>query len=1187
MAPGTIKRWQGGSEKATTQRWSGGRGRVWRRAAFRVGLVLGLSAWLAQGSWGRPGTPGVATGSRKKAVEKKTGSGEGPRLFAHLLDTVKKKYFQPRRFRPRAMFTSAVREMEAAAPSLLATTTGDTMVLRAGGERLEVPLKETEELVSMERWAFKVAAFVLRYAKGKTTPVELQRVVFGAMLKTFDPHSSYFPPNQFKGIQEKLLGAAAGIGVEIGRLKGKPVIQKVHHGTPAQKAGLKKGDVLLRAGGLELADLPLSLVKKTLRGKKGTRLSLSVSRRGWRRPKVFRLVREVVTIPSVDARDLGDGVGALHISDFKANTPKAFTRELEALKRRGVKGLVLDLRGNWGGIVGAVTSVADRLVDEGVLLESVGRDGQVLKRWSAKKKNTLFRGPVVVLVDAKTASAGEILAGSLKANGRAWVLGERTWGKGTAQEIFHTSDGGAYKITTFQFRVAGAQPLHLVGVTPHVVLRPVGPVPGGLQAFHLFRGDDEARRWAPYGADLSPRASPKREKAPFRKKDKAAAGAPVGQMDPASPAHLQSNLHSLDFLSTPRRKGSQHALPRVLALAKGLVTTLVAAQASKSNVEKGTDPLKQKHLLDAVERWYAKTQRAESERVTRFLEKKGVAWSPVGRGLEGGKGLGDAGLRRGDGDAGAAAGARAGESQPMGRERLDVSLKLSKREAKAGESVEVSMRITNRGKRRLPRAGGVLFAQRAWVDGRELVVGGVAPGESRSAKATLQVPLDVVSHVIRVEVELITHGETTGVRVSRLLKVVGRRRPRFRYSVLLDDLEGGNGNGILEPGERGFLAVLVRNDGGEARHVRVDAVEAKDPVLITKPRVVMDPLKASSWAVAKMPVSFSRRGKGGSVPQQGSVTLVVYDRFLGGHLRATVPVAASFSAFGCKPVRGEAKAVGRATLRQAARDGAASLGSLNPGGSVTLLGRCGSWYRVRLKGGAPAFVYGNELSGVQVEAVKEEEPAAQGGEAGSRKAARDGRPISKDSTSPKKTNTPTTGVSLSYEVVPPRVFLKIGETGKGSVTVSGRVTHSKGVKDLWVATWGLDGGRPRADKVYYSRPAGEGADGDETLRFKTEVDERGGAQMVAVVARSKEGIKAGVRQAFYSNDEPVKSRIRVGDTPSFNGGAKTGRSPKTATKERSGCGCRTDEGSQTGSLWLWLLALAAAMGWVRWRGRAT
>ncbi len=1062
-----------------------GRNKVLEREPWISRCRSGAVAWLLLfcGSSLCPvGTHGIilANPVQENGVdsEKKSGrAAEEPELFGALLQTVKDRYLMPERFDASRMFLAAVRAIEAQVEPLLASVEDGFLVIKVHDSRMEIPLGETRELKNMDRWAFRTAAFVLRVAGESFSPLELQQLMFGAMLETLDPHSGYFPPERFRGVQEDLLGEAAGIGVAIAAQKGYPVVNRVFPRSPALKAGMREGDVLLRIGGLELKNLPISRVERVLRGDKGSRADLLVKRKGWTEPRAISIVRAMIEIPSVEARYLGDNIGLCRIVDFKVNTPKHLERKIHKLKKSGMRGLVLDVRNNQGGIVGAVAGVADLFVDEGILLQSVGRDGQTLKSWEANRAATVFDGRVVVLVGPDTMSAGEILAASLQSSERAVVMGGRTWGKTTAQEIFHTSDGGGYRITTFQFQTPGGLLSHLAGVSPDIELKPMGVAPWGLVAFNAGVRESEATLWLPYGGGDSLRM---REKIPPKKKQ-----------------------HVLNFLTEGEND-------RVLHL---------AADFMRDETGRKDDNSERARKL-----WVERTRRMESARIRAFFSSVHVDWAGSDERLTD---YGTAAQPDEDGDA-----------DHFIRERDDLKLGFyaDKDRAKAGEKVKLTFKISNNGTRTLYRCGGVLTAGRSWIDGREFVAGDIPPGESRKASVVLNVPFDVLSHIVRMEVELIVDERVTGVKVGRILEAVELRRPVFKYSVQLDDVETGNGNGLLEPGEKGALFLRLRNEGGIAGDVRVDAVEATDPLLVLQPRVVVGEMVEGSSTSVKIPVRFSRRDHKGPVEDHGSVTLVVYDRLLGGHVRAEVNIPVSRSSFPCEALRSTAGVLGGPALRGGASDKAAVVGTTRPGAVLNLEARCGSWFRISLGDGSRAFIHRNELTGIE------------GGKRGDG-SENDYVPV--------------------YFVSPPEISATVVEKSAGeSFIVNGEVSHEAGVKDVWLVTWSLDGDSRHAEKVFYksavdksgrNSPGGSVVESfPEKLSFKTTVPVMGGSQFVGVVARNANDVKAVESLSFFEGIEKVKHEAEVGGT--FSGSRLRKRSfdrdsARRKPRKGRGCGC--------------------------------
>ncbi len=329
------------------------------------------------------------------------------------------------------------------------------------------------------------------------TDQKLMDAAIHGLLLDLDPHSEYMDKDDAQDFDEEAEGAYAGIGVE---LQAQPdntlrVVAPIDD-TPAARAGIKAGDVIVAIDG---KPLPADDTMKPLRGAPGTKVKLAILRGDSDKPFTVELTRETIHVASVKSRMLEPGYGYMRLIAFQADTGAEFEKQLNALQAKAkLKGLVLDLRSNPGGLLNAAVQVADALLDKGVIVSTHGRMPGSDSEMKATPGDLLNGAPVVVLVDAGSASASEVLAGALRDNGRARIVGSRTFGKGSVQTVLPLSNGDSVKLTTARYFTPSGKSIQSIGIVPDVVLKPEGkdaqaPVVDYSEASlpgHL-KGDDE------------------------------------------------------------------------------------------------------------------------------------------------------------------------------------------------------------------------------------------------------------------------------------------------------------------------------------------------------------------------------------------------------------------------------------------------------------------------------------------------------------------------------------------------------------------------------------------------------------------------------------------------------------------------------------------------------------------------
>ena len=308
----------------------------------------------------------------------------------------------------------------------------------------------------------------------KTDYEKLTYSALRGMLTELDPHSDFMDPKDFKGMQEDTKSEFGGLGVVVGMKNDRLTVVAPMEGTPGFRAGLLPGDVLLEINGQSSEKMSLRDAVNKLRGEAGTRVKLVISRQGEKEPMAFDVEREIIKVPSVRGAKIleGDGprIGYVRVTQFSEPTGKEFARALNSLEKQGIDALVLDLRFNPGGLLGSAVEVAGEFMAGGDLVAyTEGRSPSAARRYLAPGKGRKPRTyPVAVLVNGSSASGAEIVAGALKDSGRALLVGETTFGKGSVQSVISLPDGSAVRLTTAKYFTPGKQLIHEHGVAPHL-----------------------------------------------------------------------------------------------------------------------------------------------------------------------------------------------------------------------------------------------------------------------------------------------------------------------------------------------------------------------------------------------------------------------------------------------------------------------------------------------------------------------------------------------------------------------------------------------------------------------------------------------------------------------------------------------------------------------------------------------
>ena len=345
------------------------------------------------------------------------------------------------------------------------------------------------------------------------------------MLTGLDPHSAYLDKEQYDELKVGTTGQFGGLGIEVGMENGFVKVIAPIDDTPAQKAGVKAGDLIIRLDEKPVKGLSLNDAVKIMRGEPGSPIVLTIVREGAEQPIKIKLVRDIIKVKSVKSRLLEEGYGYVRLSSFQAKTGESMIEAIDELKKKGkLKGLVIDLRNNPGGVLNAAVTVSDAFLDDGLIVYTDGRVEDAKMKFSASSGDLLEGAPIVVLINAGSASASEIVAGALQDHKRAIIMGEKTFGKGSVQTILPTSNGGAVKLTTARYYTPSGRSIQAEGITPDVPISRVkleaaqqsefGPLKESDLANHLENPKVGQKPATPPPAATEPAKEPLLQKTP-------------------------------------------------------------------------------------------------------------------------------------------------------------------------------------------------------------------------------------------------------------------------------------------------------------------------------------------------------------------------------------------------------------------------------------------------------------------------------------------------------------------------------------------------------------------------------------------------------------------------------------------------------------------------------------------------
>ncbi|MBM4310804.1 MAG: S41 family peptidase [Deltaproteobacteria bacterium] len=406
-------------------------------------------------------------------------------------------------------------------PRALLAIAAIAICIIAGGTRCGFAASQYEDYEHLKIFSDALALIQKNYVDD----VDLQKAMYNAiegMVSRLDPHSSFMPPDVYREMQVETSGKFGGIGIEITLRDGLLTVVSPIDGTPAHRAGLKTGDHIVKIDGALTKDMSMMDAVRKMRGEPNTAVTIHIMRDGLSEPQAFTLIRDVIKVISVRSDIIDEYYGYLRIAQFQENTARECRKALQSLEERqpGLKGLILDLRDDPGGLLDQAVKVADEFLDEGMIVYTEGQLENQKMQFYAQKNQAARAWPMVTLVNAGSASASEIVAGALQDHKRSIIVGSPTFGKGTVQTVIPLSDGSGLRITTAKYFTPSGRSIQEKGIVPDIAVQDRSDAVAGSEKSAVvirekdivreFNGDTQppADDSAPVSDSLSSEADP-------------------------------------------------------------------------------------------------------------------------------------------------------------------------------------------------------------------------------------------------------------------------------------------------------------------------------------------------------------------------------------------------------------------------------------------------------------------------------------------------------------------------------------------------------------------------------------------------------------------------------------------------------------------------------------------------------
>jgi carboxyl-terminal processing protease len=842
---------------------------------------------------------------------------------------------------------------------------------------------------------------------------EIEYVAVNGMLRTLDPHTVLLPPEVYKEMRTSTRGQFGGLGIVISIRDGHLTVIRPIEDTPASKAGLQRGDRIVKIEAESTLNMPLSSAVERLRGRPGSKVTIFIRRQNqagkWSPARRVELTRDVIHIDSVEHRMLRDGVGYIKINNFQGNTQDDLTVALDELNRRKMKGLVLDLRSNPGGLLDQAVQVADTFVEGGPIVTTSSQDPRQREEKYATRVGTQARYPMVVLMNGQSASASEIVAGALKNHDRALIIGEQSFGKGSVQVLYEFHDGSALKLTVAQYLTPGDVSIQGVGIVPDIAVTPmtVDKEDMDLKVDELFLRE----------ADLEAHLT--HESASDTQRPAVVMG-----------YYLNPELRQRLAEAEPDEEENEAKENFLIRFSKNIILN---AKSSKR-------PQMLREATPTIER----VQKQENEKVVRDLRKLGVDWGT-------------------------------GPDEGPSKVRVVAKTSAGDQPVRAGDPLSLQVRVTNEGDTTLYQLRASTVSDYSLFEGRELVFGKLAPGETRTwtttlgvctteeEKRTCRLPRSTIDRAdgIRVEFEELHGHVPEPVEVRTLIRSLPK--PRFAYGLQIADNVRGNGDGLVQAGEQVTVYFTVKNVG-EADSAELQANlqnKSGEGILLYDGRFQSEEGldRGEEWVVP-----FTFQVLPDYAEDEATLIVAVMDNefAVSAGQKLTVPVAQNQGPVKELQSKELVRVPSGTELRERPDPNASVIGTLQEDALLLRTARSGTFERVSLGAGRPGWVRAGVTQPGQGQANR---PA----------------PIAWT----------TPNASPEIELVSPKTYA----TREDKIHIRGEATDQQRVRDLYISSSG--------HKVFYQ--SNQNSTHPKELAFDTEVPLRPGLNTIMVAAREDSG----------------------------------------------------------------------------------
>ncbi len=1039
--------------------------RILRRS---VAIVVLVAAWAVVGSdraplpitmseaSAAPPRSARSAGAVEKGTEQPQHDLSALRTMTKVILYVKENYVDPKRVKPKEMMVQALEYVEKAVPDVMVDGSADTgkMKLNVNGKVREFDISHVDSLWKMSFTLKDVFEFLNQNMRPMEDTRDVEYAAVNGMLSTLDPHSVLLRPEIYREMKLSTKGEFGGLGFVIQMKEGNLTVVRVLPKTPAHRAGIRKDDIIRKIGEESTVNMELNEAVSKLRGPVDSKVTITLDRKGWDKAQEMALNRAMIAIESVQSKLLAGNVAYIRLKNFQANTTRDMQTALEEMQKQtkaegGLKGLVLDMRGNPGGLLDQAIQVSDAFLSQGTIVSTVGFSDKLREEKKARKDAQDDQLPIAVLVNAGSASASEIVAGAVKNLNRGVVIGRQTFGKGSVQVLYDFPDDSALKLTIAKYLTPGDISIQEVGIVPDIELVPTRVTKDRVNVFAPRKimgeadleghfGNPDSKEIAKKKTEVQAREKPQFELSYLKEDSKST--------DAAARQKLGEEGKKLDKPQRPSEDGvgidvggSLEDLDDQLdAEAQDEVKEDFEVLFARDFVIKHPFNSREK-MLSSGKGFLEQKRETERKRIDAAIGQLGLDWNEGKR--------------------------------PQMAQLNAALLPATGANVTAGETFDLELVVENTGTAPLHRIRAWTESDNPYLDRREFLIGSVKPGEKKSWKVPVKLPKDLLSRRDDVTVKLFDDQGALPESVVTELNFVALPRPAFAWNwQIIDTCKECNGDGLAQRGEQVELLLDVKNIGtGKALDSFAQIKNAAgEHIFIEKGRFKLGELDPGQSKTARFAFTVKKPFQG----ETAGLKLAIIDEPLEEYAaeKMEIPVTAEPMALDAKKTT--LRAANGVELFAAPTEKGRVIAKLPKGTALQATAKVGGYWRVEYGENRFAFVPAGEVREQKIAKV-----------------------------APVKDAEVVTGRA------PPQIALSTDQVQGGIVadgerfSLSGTVTNQRDILDVYVLV--------NDQKVFFKGTAiGEDAQKTPKVQFKTDFPLKEGNNTVTIVARENEDFAA-------------------------------------------------------------------------------